>query len=97
MDTFSEDAAVFFQPGDPGVVAATVNGVTVYGALERDLDETLESPTVRSAPMLLCAKAALPAVTVGDSVAVGDNTYAVRSVAMSDFDPIAILGLNNSD
>jgi hypothetical protein len=97
VDTFSEDAAVFFQPGDPGVVAATVNGVTVYGSLERDLEETLESPTVRSAPMLLCARAALPVITAGDTLAVGTATYVVRSIATSNFDPIAILRLNNSD
>lgn len=88
--------AVFWGPSDPGVVAAVVNGVTVYGQLEQDMEETLESPIRRGIPVLICARDALPAVAVGDSVVVGALTYKVREVESSDFDPVAIVHLNNT-
>lgn len=88
--------AVFWGPNDPGVVAAVVNGVTVYGQLEQDMEETLESPIRRGIPVLICARDALPAVAVGDSVVVGALTYKVREVESSDFDPVAIVHLNNT-
>ena len=93
---YSESMADFWGTNDPGVVTATINGTTVYGQLEQDLDETLESPTRRGIPMLLCARDALPAVAVGDSVVVGALTYKVREVESSDYDPVAILHLNNT-
>ena len=93
---YVEQMADFWGPNDPGVVAATINGVTVYGQLEQDMEETLESPTVRGIPMLPCARDALPTVAVGDSVVVGALTYKVRTVESSDYDPVAILHLNNT-
>ena len=92
---FVEPIAAFFVPGDPGVVAATINGATVYGDLQHDLEESLDSPTRRSAPMFSCAKAALPALTVGDPVTIGALSYTVRDVEGDDWDPIAVLHLNN--
>ncbi|MDQ5942493.1 MAG: hypothetical protein QG572_1308, partial [Pseudomonadota bacterium] len=64
--------------------------------LEQDMEETLESPTRRGIPVLICARDALPAVAVGDSVVVGALTYKVREVESSDFDPVAIVHLNNT-
>ena len=93
---FVEHMADFWGPNDPGVVAATINGVTVYGKLEQDMEETLESPIRRGIPVLICARDALPAVAVGDSVVVGALTYKVREVESSDFDPVAIVHLNNT-
>jgi hypothetical protein len=93
---YVEQLADFWGPNDPGVVAATINGTTVYGQLEQDMEETLESPTRRGIPMLLCAADALPTVSVGDSVVVGALTYKVRDVERSDYDPVAILHLNNT-
>ncbi|MBK9704790.1 MAG: hypothetical protein IPO75_15855 [Betaproteobacteria bacterium] len=93
---YVEPIAAFFGPEDPGVVAAVINGVTVYGQLEQDMEETLESPTRRGIPMLLCAKDALPTISQGDTVTVGALTYKVRDVERSDYDPIAILHLNNT-
>jgi hypothetical protein len=93
---YVEQLAEFWGPNDPGVVAAAINGVTVYGQLEQDMEETLESQTLRGIPMLLCAKDALPTVAVGDSVVVGALTYKVRMVESSDHDPVAILHLNNT-
>ena len=93
---YVEHMADFWGPNDPGVVAATINGVTVYGQLEQDMEETLESPTRRGIPVLICAAAALPTAAVGDSVVVGALTYKVRMVESSDYDPVAILHLNNT-
>ena len=93
---YVEPMAAFWGPNDPGVVAAVINGVTVYGQLEQDMEETLESPTRRGIPVLICAAAALPTVAVGDSVVVGALTYKVREVEGSDFDPVAIVHLNNT-
>ncbi len=93
---YVEHMADFWGPNDPGVVAATINGVTVYGQLEQDMEETLESPTRRGIPVLICGADALPVVTVGDSVVVGALTYKVREIETSDFDPIATLHLNNT-
>lgn len=93
---FVEDVAAFFPPGDPGVVAATIGGSTVYGALETDLAEVLDYPTRSSAPLFRCSRAALPAVAVGATVTVGATVYRVREIAVENFDPIAVLHLNNS-
>jgi hypothetical protein len=93
---YVEDLSAFWGPNDPGVVAAVIKGTTVYGQLEQDMEETLESPTRRGIPMLLCSADALPTVIVGDSVVVGALTYKVRDVERSDYDPVAILHLNNT-
>ena len=55
---FTEDLSAFFGADDPGVVAAVVNGSTVYGQLDYELDETMESPTRRGVPSFICSKAA---------------------------------------
>jgi hypothetical protein len=93
---YVEDLSAFWGPNDPGVVTAVINGATVYGQLEHDLDETLESPTQRGIPVFICAKDALPTLAVGDAAVVGALTYKVRLVETSDYDPIAILHLNNT-
>lgn len=93
---FAEDRSVFFGPNDPGVVAAVINATTVYGQLEHEMDETLESPTQRSVPIFICDKNALPTVNVGDAATVGALTYKVRHVETSDYDWVAILHLNNT-
>lgn len=92
---FAEDLSVFFNPATPGVFTATIAGTSVNGSLEDDLDETLEGPTVRNAPLFMCAKAALPAVVVGTVVAIGATNYVVRSVEVDEYDPVAVLHLNN--
>ena len=94
--TFVEPVSELFGSSDPGVVAAVINGTTVYGQLEQDMEETLESPTRRGIPVLICEAAALPTIAVGDTVTVGALTYKVREVEVSDFDPIAIVHLNNT-
>lgn len=93
---FVEDIASFFSPDDPGVVAAVIRGTTVYGSLETDLEEALDSPTRRGVPLFLCEKAALPAVAVGDVATIDARSYRVREIEMSDYDPVATLRLNNT-
>jgi hypothetical protein len=93
---YNEDASVFWGPNDPGVVALAINGTTVYGHFEHEMDETLESPTQRSVPVFLCYKYALPTVSVGDAAVVDALTYKVRLVEISDYDPVAYLHLNNT-
>lgn len=93
---YSERESDFFGPNDPGVVAAAINGKTIYGHLEHELDETLESPTRRGIPSLVCWKDSLPAVDAEDLITVGALTYKVRDVERSDYDPVAILHLNNT-
>ena len=93
---YVEDLSAFWGPNDPGVVALVINATTVYGQLEHEMDETLESPTQRSVPVFLCDKNALPTVNVGDAATVGALTYKVRLVEISDYDPVAYLHLNNT-
>ena len=93
---FVENISAFWGPNDPGVVALAINATTVYGQLEHEMDETLESPTQRSVPIFICDKNALPTIAVGDAATVGALTYKVRLVETSDYDPIAILHLNNT-
>lgn len=93
---FVEDIASFFSPDDPGVVAAVIHGTTVYGQLETDLEEALDSPTRRGVPQFICEKAKLPAVAVGDSVTIDALSYRVREIDGSDYDPFATIRLNNT-
>lgn len=94
---YAEDISVFFRPDAPGVVAAVINGATVYGSLESEYGETLETGPIRSdTPTLLCERAKLPAVAVGDAVTVGAVVYRLRELEASNFDPLAILHLNNT-
>lgn len=93
--SFVENMAVYFDPETVGVSVASINGVTVNGALEHDLEESLESPTRRGVPMFVCDKNVLPSIDKGDTLTIGATAYIVRDVQVDDFDPVAIIHLNN--
>lgn len=92
---FAEDLAPFFDPTTPGVFVGTINGATVNGGLEVDLNESLDNLAQNNTPAFMCAKADLPSVAVGDVLTVDGRNYPVRSVDVNDWDPIAVLHLNN--
>jgi hypothetical protein len=92
---FVEDLAPFFDPATPGVVVGTINGATVNGSLEVDIAESLDNLAQSNTPAFMCAKAALPTVAVGNVVTIDGRNYPVRSIDVNDWDPIAVLHLNN--
>ena len=92
---FAEPLAVAFAPGQPGIVAATISGATVYGVLGPDVDDVLGLAARQSTPAFTCLAADLPALNKGDTATISGAAYTVRDWRRDAFDPIAVLYLNN--
>jgi len=88
---FVEDGSLFYGPNDPGVSAATWNGSTVYGHLNRAYVDEFGAEGTGIA--FDCWAANIVGIAHGDTVVIDGTTYVYRGRFLGSDDAVAIMKL----